>query len=170
MINRKYQSVKDINSRTDGKGVPFACEIRGENTKIVAVDRSQRPADFNGKHWNQLVFTISFEDTGFSMCIKAKDTHANERMYVTYGSDLYEQDSKEEFYKICLLIAKQSLKSSIHTIEELHKKYLKGEHSWPLTKLNVKSYLKSLDLDKRTLQTIDIEDTDLIYLKQYTEE
>jgi hypothetical protein len=140
---RKYKSIEDINSRTDGTGVVCGSMIYGENTTVHVADRFQKESSFNGSKWNQIIFSVTFEDIGLSMTIKSKDTSPKEGKYVQYAQDLLEETSREEFYKVALIIAKIHLQSTLH----LSKEYL--------------------ERDTKIIDSIDTTEDDLKYFKPY---
>jgi hypothetical protein len=168
MEKRKYLSVEPSYTHINKQGRINGSFIYGENTMVFCKDTSQRRATDNGKSWNQLVFVIEMENVpnykgSFSMGVKAKDTRADEQIYVQYGHYLYEQESKEEFYKIALLITKQHLKSSIKSTREQLQLFYDGKYAWPITTNNYKTYEEGLANDIKAMSTIDISDADLLY-------
>lgn len=157
MRKRKYIRVTDIMSRTDGKGVPFAVRIFGKNTSVMAVDRNQKD--------DKIGFVIDFTDLKFGIASKYDIKRGGN--LVPYASDLYEQDSKEEFYKVALILTKQSLKRQIKMLRQLIKKYDAGKYAWPITSKNIKSYRKSLEQDIKAAASIDTTEKDLQFFKEY---
>jgi len=170
MNNRKYISTEPQNSRTDGKGVTFAHHIYGEDTTVHFIERFQGEAKRIGNKWEQLIFTITFEDIGFGMTCKSKSTSSEESVYVEYGLSLMEEESLEEYYKTALMITKIHLKNSVKSMQSLFDDYEKGKHCWPLYKGNIKMYKSSHEINKKALESIDIEQSDFKYIKSFKEE
>jgi hypothetical protein len=140
---RKYKSIEDIYSRTDGTGVICGSMIYGENTTVHVADRFQGESSFNGHKWNQIIFSVTFEDMGLSMTIKSKDTHQKEGKYVQYAQDLLEETSREEFYKVALIIAKIHLQTTLNLLSE------------------------SYERDNKIINSIDATEDDLKYFEPY---
>lgn len=165
-MNRKYLSEKPV---LNLKKQAFAYNIFAENTQLHLIERLQGEWKYNGASGQKIVFTIKFEDTGLVITSKCKDSaiHRADELYVKYALDLMDDDTYEEYYKAALLLTKNSLKISLIQFEEAEVRFKeKGYWEYPYN-TDIKMYKYHYDLEKRTYESINIEESDLKYFKGY---
>lgn len=156
MKNRTYIKEEDV---TSSSGMRKGVRVFGENTTVFAMDHKQTD--------EQMKFVIKFTDFGgFGMSTRCEAQRYPEGL-VAYGSDLIEDDTAEEFYKVALLLTKIDLIKMADQIEEGITNFEAGKHSWPIGKSNVEEYRKSMELDRKVAATIDVTENDLKYFKEY---
>lgn len=158
MEKRKYLSVEDIYSRANGQGVFVGTHIYGENTRVRVIDHRQT---------DKIIFLITFEDLNYVIVEKVTPVNRECGRYVEYAQDLLEEDSREEYYKVALIVIKKSLISSNKQTASLLRKFHKGKHAWPIDKSNYKSYEGHLNLNRLIVASIDTKESDLKYFEQY---
>lgn len=169
-MNRKFISQKYQHQYKDGSGTPYKAIITAENTTLTVVEKFQGPWRYDGDRGNKILFTISFEDTGLSICSKVKDHLIEDKAgyYAKYAlASMDVCENYEEYYKAALLITKNSLKRQMDSFKEAEAKFKKTGY-WPYPyNTDVKMYKNSYKLDKKTFESIDITEDDLDFFKAF---
>lgn len=170
-MNRKFISQKYQHQYKDGRGTPYKVIVTAENTTMRVVEKWQGSWKYDADKGNKILFTISFEDTGLTICSKIKDhwTIDNQGMYAKYALTCMEMcDDYEEYYKTALLLTKNDLKRQIESHEKEKLNFKKtGSWSWPIN-TNPKLYEGYYKLHKKTFNSIDITEDDLQFFKAFS--
>lgn len=156
MNKRKYISVEPVYSMTKKRGVITGHTIKGENTHVTIHDKVQSD--------DQVILHVTFEDFNYSTTVKCLSNYPDEGRYAQYVACLMEEDSLEEVYKTALLIADIHLRKLIKLWKKMHRDYLAGRHCYPMCKSNVKQYLKDIKEWEEISDSIDVHESDLVYL------
>ena len=151
------------------KNIKSAYNIYGENTYLFFAERFATSKEKGGKKFEQIIFTIDFEDFGLSCSSKFNTLFDCDSLYVEYAISMLENDTMEEFYKACLLLSKNRLIESIKTYDKINAEYEKTGHlPYPYTnKKRYAEYTSSVNKYRKIVESIDIVETDLKHLNAF---
>lgn len=165
MDKRVYIDVRPITQY----GKLIGQKLYGERTSVYFIPKLQGIMTKGKRLISKLMFSITFHDTGLIVTSRAQDADSDDWLYVKYALEMVKENNLEEYYKVALFITKKRLTISTQLFEQIMKDY-SNTGLLPYYLFGKLDYYRSAyKIEKETLKTLDIKESDLTYIDFFKE-